>query len=484
MNFRQLLVNTIILEHKVNSDPVASNLYNHLLNKCNKIEILIGKINHKLHKRGLINLLGKGIKFITGNPDNDDLKNINQNLQILFANQQSTLAKVNTFTSLANHLTQKYVTNLNSLAQGINETRKTLGRILEMSEIHIIIQAQLYQALDLIETLKILERTISLSWNNIPNLEIINLSELVSIQQHLEGIYHSQQLFQLDSVHPFKILEFSQLISVGTEQTITFILKIPILEPLTAQYSRIYPIPNKNNIILIPPGRYVLTTNGSQLWTNEECKAIESTMLCKNKLLLTHQCSLLNMDHCNFAQIYNSYQMSQELKNHEILLILNTELEILEDCHNRPTRHQIRNTSIISSECRLIIQDRTFERSTPIFEIPIPKISNTTLSATFNLKFRPVHLQLENLQAELRTIETAPVHLQPLVHVVHGISTIVIIIFVIILILAIIKFRTRLSDLLLKPRKIVLVRKSNELYELQDLKAPPPIPNENEDVHT
>lgn len=482
INYRQLLANVIILEHKIHTDIIANNLYNHLQNKCNKIEELLEKINHRIHKRGLINVIGKGIKFITGNPDNDDLEIINQNLQALFTNQKNTIAKINSLTSFANHLTQKYNTNLNSLAQDINETRETLEKIIKMSDIHIIIQAHLYQASDFIETLKILERTISLSWNNIPNLEIINLSELLSIQQHLQEIYNSQQLFQLDYVHPFKILEFSQLISIGTEQTVTFLLKIPILESSAVQYSRIYPIPNKDNLILVPPGRYALTTNESQFWTNEECPTIENTMLCKKKSLLAHHCSMRNVEQCHFAKVINNYQTSQQLKNHQILVILDNELEILEDCHNRPNRHLIKTTSIVSSQCRLIIQDTTYEDSMPIFEIPVPKISTRVLNATFKVKFRPAHLnQLDDLQAELREIEATPVHLHPLAHMMHWTFTIIIAIFIIAIIFASIKFRTRLRDLLLKPRKILFVKKSDEPHELKELAATSPS-DANEDV--
>lgn len=74
------------LEHQAKTDQIATRLYSFLQNKCNEIEIQINKINHKIYKRGLVNLLGKGIKFITGNPDNDDLENINKNIQRLFSN--------------------------------------------------------------------------------------------------------------------------------------------------------------------------------------------------------------------------------------------------------------------------------------------------------------------------------------------------------------------------------------------------------------
>lgn len=51
-----------------------------------------------------------------------------------------------------------------------------------------------------------LERTISLSWKNIANLEIITFSELLAINQHLPEIYPNQQLLEIPQTHPFKIL--------------------------------------------------------------------------------------------------------------------------------------------------------------------------------------------------------------------------------------------------------------------------------------
>lgn len=207
-------------------------------------------------------------------------------------------------------------------------------------------------------------------------------------------------------------------------------------------------------------------------------------MLCKTKLLLAHQCSIRNIEHCNFAKITNSYQTDQKLKNHEILVILNNELKVLEDCHNRPPRHLIKTTSILNSQCRLIIQDTSYKNSMPIFEIPVPKITKQTLNATFKIKFRPAHLkQLDDLQTELREIEATPVHLHPLVHVMHGTSTVIITIFIITVMLILITFRTRLRDLLLKPRRILFIKKSNEPQELHELNTTLPSSEKNEDVH-
>lgn len=135
---------------------------------------------------------------------------------------------------------------------------------------------------------------------------------------------------------------------MGTEQTITFILKLPILDLLSTQYFQIYPLPNHDNVILVPPARYLLTTNESQFWSNEECSTRENVVLCTKKTFLNNPCSLNTMEYCTFAKITNNYQFTQELKNHQLLVIINKELEILEDCHKRLT-------SIISSTCRLII---------------------------------------------------------------------------------------------------------------------------------
>lgn len=47
---------------------------------------------------------------------------------------------------------------------------------------------------EVLDQIKIIERTISLSWKGIPNIEINNLKELHTIQTYLDQNYDKNQL--------------------------------------------------------------------------------------------------------------------------------------------------------------------------------------------------------------------------------------------------------------------------------------------------
>lgn len=103
--------------------------------------------------------------------------------------------------------------------------------------------------------------------------------------------YHSNQLLHLDIPHSFKIIEFSKMIIVGVEQVLSFLLKIPILEPTTANYFQVLPTPNAQNVVLISPRNFILQINQTQYWTDEECKITDKAILCLH-LFETHYCNL------------------------------------------------------------------------------------------------------------------------------------------------------------------------------------------------
>lgn len=76
-----------------------------------------------------------------------------------------------------------------------------------------------------------IERSISLAFAGITDLEIISDNELLEIIHHLKLIYHNGELLELHEMHIFKILEFSKFRMLSASNTIMCILYIPILNP-------------------------------------------------------------------------------------------------------------------------------------------------------------------------------------------------------------------------------------------------------------
>lgn len=143
-----------------------------------------------------------------------------------------------------------------------------------------------------------LERNISFAMKEIPNLEVIKVEELYSIGTYLQQIYKTQQLSPIDHVHFFKIIEFAKVSVIGTEETISFLLKIPIIKRVIATYSRIYPIPNIQDIAVIPPRTYSIKIN-EEYWTNEVCKStLGSLMVLCLQPPIKEACILSTPDRC------------------------------------------------------------------------------------------------------------------------------------------------------------------------------------------
>lgn len=468
MNYRTLLVNTYILKNEARSDPLTIRLYRALQSNCLEIEHALHKIKHQVQKRGLINILGSGIKFIAGNPDSNDLRNIQSNIDALFKTQQATLSKINSLTSFANHLTNRYSNDLNIIMKNINETKSVISTLKNNSDMRIIIQAEIYQAIELLEIIKMIQRTISFAWKNIPNLEIITSSELVSIQNHLTQIYPLEQLPHLDLQYPFQIIEFSEIVVLGIEQTITFLLKIPVTKSSTAQYSQILPVPNKQNLILIPPQRYTLYTNQSQYWTSQPCKETEKAILC-TEMLTTHSCKLDVPSNCTFAHVTNNYQATIRLRNRQILTIIKEPLEIIEDCRGHLTRTEISKTSILESTCRIIIHDEIYDDSKPMFEIPFNNISKLAIpAASQEVQLYQRHLgNLAELKADLKELEQQPLHLNPVLQWAHGTLTGMVILLLVVAGIIITKFRQRIIELFCKPRRVINIRTANLNEDVQ-----------------
>jgi hypothetical protein len=188
------------------------------------------KFNYR-SKRSLIDGLGSAIRFITGNLDQDDLKEINSNIDQLFKNQEKIIKQVNKYTSFANHITKRYTSDMQILQKNINTSLEALNKFSDQIENQMLIQHNMYLAEKLLDSIQSVQRMITLAFNEISNLEIISAQELFQILHHLKLIYKRDELIELNGMHVLKIIEFSKFKILSVDNVITCILYIPILDP-------------------------------------------------------------------------------------------------------------------------------------------------------------------------------------------------------------------------------------------------------------
>lgn len=264
LSYRSLLNNVILLELKGNNSMLHQGI-EHVKDQCVQIESLLLKFNNRKTKRALVNALGTVIKYITGNPDENDLDEINKNINSLYDNQHEIIEQIDKYSSFANHITARYSTDLKLIESNVNSTLSLLQNMSNILEMQLFLQYNYYLSSRLLNILRIIERTISLAFSDITNIEVMSNTELIKIKEHLSQIYKNSELIDFRDAYLFKILEFSKFRVISINDTITCMLYVPILKPPVYQYTKVYPLPNSQNVVLIPPAQYHLQALNSIL---------------------------------------------------------------------------------------------------------------------------------------------------------------------------------------------------------------------------
>ena len=126
---------------------------------------------------------------------------------------------------------------------------------------------------------------------------------------------------------------------VGIHQSLAFLLKIPILKPFVANYSTIYPLPNNNDLIILPPKKHLIRLQNAELWTNEDCREIGMVNICLQQPV-EELCSIRNFEKCTIAKVTNGYEITYVLKNKQLLFVSKSSKKIIEDCQGILTTHE------------------------------------------------------------------------------------------------------------------------------------------------
>lgn len=450
--------------HDTISESYLSMLRSNVL-ECKQIlgkfsDSKLGKSSDSKKKRGLINGVGKLIKFIAGNPDNDDLELIMGNIDRLHRTQSGTIEKINQLTCFANHITKRLSVQADVLNGNINRMEIFLNLLQKKTETRALLQYEVHQSEKFLEFLKQIERTVSVSLADIPNLEMIKVDELKEIHQYLTNVYSPLQLFTFDEHHLFKMLEGTKISIIGTNQAITFLLKLPILYPDSYQYLRVYPIPTVDNVIIVPPHKYQLQASDNELWTSEKCRRTSNVTLCTHPPV-QEQCTLAKLS-CPAVTVNNDYKLVQVLSNYQVLTSFKLSEEILEDCSGIITRHKLSGTNIIDSPCRLIIGTHVIAKSTPSYQIHVPEYKPLALNSSLQ-----VQLNLKYLESPTEILQAASLLNPPLpetsaIQIIH--SAVIMAIMASLTVL-IILYRQRIKELFCYPRQIVTLNQDVTLNE-------------------
>lgn len=241
------------------------------------------------------------------------------------------------------------------------------------------------------------------------------------------------------------------------------ILRLPILTTKSYTYSKIYPLPNSKNLILIPPAQFHLE-NQEEKWT-DDCRTLLNQTMCQ-KIKFDSTCKLKDLTKFQFAHVTNKYNLFTELTNTAILISTAYPESIMENCNFNIKKTTVQGNNILVSNCDIIIEDNVFRRPGPNYTISPPEVREEVFEHRMKIEFKQEHLQdIRKLQDEAKNLNSDSLLFNPLVQYTHYSFTSVLFLMFLLTISCLGYFRKSLYRKLHKKKNIVRISK----HELQEL---------------
>lgn len=339
-------------------------------------------------KRGLINALGTAIKFITGNPDNNDLEIMQESLGILktqenkLVNNQMKQIKINTlFESKINNITD----SIRKISLKISKEYNTVqGLRSDLEFVNLI-----WNTDKIIHILEDIEEQIELARVGLINKNILSLEEKLEISEKLKK--QKLNLNYLDEIFQYT----SASIGISGNQA-ALLVKTPILDSRTYDLLGLHTL--RINESRIDTYINMVTKHGNVVYYQPtECD------ICDNDYPIEDECiyKILTQQKPT-CPLIKSKQTTQikEIKQGIILIDTTETMEVKDSCGNS---RMVNDATIIETEnCTIKVRNFTFhgqpdethqdEYLIPIYSKPLPE-GNLTIPDDESLILRIQNLE-------------------------------------------------------------------------------------------
>lgn len=332
----------------------------------------LNQILPKRKTRGLIDGLGTVIKDITGNLDNQDLKDIQHALNILDQSQNDL--QINNNKQLI--INEQLITRMNDLKNTIDANLKEINKVilrttgkLNEFEAFFMWKQQLYRLEYTInflnDHLEDLLNTITFSKNRIITRHLLNTEEMK---------YINDKLLKDNVIIPYEsaILNLLQLKGLITkEKELIFIILIPQFNKEHFNLYQIIPIPIQNKTIFpIPPNFIILNERKYKYSTMSQCTKIYDVYYCQQGELqdVQNTCTpaiiALQKAQCNYTKTTWNTKIIPLTEDTIFVEPGSSTIEISSNCTR--SSNKIATPSILSfSECYVNIDGKTFSSIHP-----------------------------------------------------------------------------------------------------------------------
>ncbi|XP_052745003.1 uncharacterized protein LOC128199454 [Bicyclus anynana] len=415
--------------------------YRHSLVLRKQIEYLIDKVESKLVylgskmisagrtylprvKRGLINGLGSIVKAITGNMDQEDairLENEIQQIKRLALNKQhQTLGLMTDFMNEYKQGLENISNNQRKLSkaiQGLNKQNGALDNQLHINSICSQIEIALQQIFDRLLTL---ENALTFSHLGRLHPSVVDpsylVSELIKIERDINK--NNLRLPYSPTVENIHLLEKAIIVKAySTNESLNFVLEIPLVTNYPYSLLHLYSIPNQQNIILIPKYPYLILGSNKFAYSHEPCSMItEENSICRHlewkSLKNSQDCIAQLLQHenptnCTYAAADFEDNMIKQIKDNSWIIIIKKE-EVIKTTGGNDVQYQ-RNHGVvlitINNKCIVEIAGRSLQTHLKFVKIkesiPLPQTS-TSMEINPPITLHLEDIPLDNLNELLR----------------------------------------------------------------------------------
>lgn len=267
------------ISEKDESSPSLLEIFNHLkylhkkaLDKYTNLKPV------RRQKRGLINVVGKAYNWAFGLLDSDDaarydnaIKTLDKNQQKIHHDLKNMLTITKEFMNETNNVIGKILTNQNQIYGQIKILQDKINKNVLFLKLQNWINVMIIDCQNMIEILDSLENSVLFARLNIVNNNILSLIELDNILESIKLIYPNGIV---NFEYKQSYLEIIKIEVLYVQSKLLFNFHIPIVNENLFDYYKLFPIPNKGEI-LIPPEPYIIIDNEDHYFLREACNIVE-----------------------------------------------------------------------------------------------------------------------------------------------------------------------------------------------------------------
>lgn len=368
------------------------------------------------YRRGLIDGLGTVVKAITGNLDQSDAIQFDKEIRTIQSSLTNDRVNQRKTISIMQDFMKEYENNLKNIKDNQIKIYKEINRYSTQKtefetnfltrSIFNDIENSLQQLYDRLDTL---ENALTFSHLEKMHPSIIDPSHLIEELNQIKKEISGYLAFAPNSKN---IQLWEKAITVkaySTNETINFILDIPIVAEQPYDLLHLYSIPNTNNTILIPKNPLLILGNNEFAYPHEPCTEItEDEVICKhlewNTLLHSNDCIAQLIQHqephnCTYVTATLKNNIIQQIKDNSWIVIMKHEEVIKTICGNDIQYQRNKGVLLITTDnnCKVQVMDRTLtthQRYIKMQEtIPLPRAHQTP-------KALPIKINLEEIKLD------------------------------------------------------------------------------------